>query len=47
LRGKPGHRARLRRIARSRLIEYDGAPHGLFVTKKARLTQDLLDFIRK
>ncbi len=30
----------------ARLIEYDGAPHGLFATHKDRLTQDLLDFLR-
>jgi pimeloyl-ACP methyl ester carboxylesterase len=34
-------------IAQSRLIEYEGAPHGLFATHKNRLTQDLLDFIRR
>ena len=28
------------------LIEYDGAPHGLFATHKDRLTKDLLEFIR-
>ena len=33
-------------IAQSTLIEYDGAPHGLFATQKDRLTQDLLDFLR-
>lgn len=33
-------------IPGSRLIEYDGAPHGLFVTDKDRLNADLLDFIR-
>ena len=27
------------------LVEYDGAPHGLFATHKRRLTQDLLDFL--
>ncbi|HEX5801586.1 MAG TPA: alpha/beta hydrolase [Azospira sp.] len=32
-------------IAQSRLIEYEGSPHGLFATDKARLTQDLLAFI--
>ena len=31
-------------IANSTLIEYDGAPHGLFATDKVRLTKDLLDF---
>lgn len=33
-------------IAGSTLLEYEGAPHGLNVTHKDRLTQDLLDFIR-
>jgi len=33
-------------IRQSRLIEYDGAPHGLFATHKDRLTQDLLEFLR-
>lgn len=33
-------------IAGSKLIEYDGAPHGLFATHKDRLTRDLLDFLR-
>lgn len=33
-------------IAGSTLIEYDGAPHGLFATDKARLTNDLLSFLR-
>ncbi|MEP7349221.1 MAG: alpha/beta hydrolase [Sphingorhabdus sp.] len=28
-----------------RLIEYDGAPHGLFETDRDRLVEDLLDFI--
>lgn len=32
-------------IAQSTLIEYDGAPHGVFATEKVRLTQDLLDFL--
>ena len=27
--------------------EYEGAPHGLFMTEKDRLTQDLLEFIRR
>ncbi|MDY0747646.1 alpha/beta hydrolase [Paucibacter sp. R3-3] len=39
-------RAAARGIAQSNLIEYDGAPHGLFVTEKVRLTQDLLEFVR-
>ena len=33
-------------IHQARLIEYDGAPHGLFATHKKRLTQDLLEFLR-
>lgn len=33
-------------IARSQLVEYDGAPHGLFATEGERLTQDLLTFLR-
>lgn len=33
-------------IAGSRLLEYEGAPHGLNVTHKERLTQDLLAFLR-
>jgi pimeloyl-ACP methyl ester carboxylesterase len=31
-------------IVGSTLIEYDGAPHGLFATDKARLAKDLLAF---
>ena len=34
-------------IAHSMLIEYEGAPHGLFATHKQRLTNDLLNFIRQ
>lgn len=34
-------------ISDSTLVEYDGAPHGLFATHKAKLTKDLLAFIRK
>ena len=33
-------------IANSQLVEYDGAPHGLFATEGDRLTQDLLTFLR-
>lgn len=33
-------------IAGARLVEYEGAPHGLFYTEKDRLTADLLAFIR-
>lgn len=40
-------RAAAKGIAGSMLIEYEGAPHGLFATHKARLTQDLLAFLRE
>jgi pimeloyl-ACP methyl ester carboxylesterase len=40
-------RAAARAIPGSRLIEYDGAPHGLFATHKDRLTKDLIDFLRE
>jgi pimeloyl-ACP methyl ester carboxylesterase len=33
-------------IGQAKLIEYDGAPHGLFATHKERLTHDLLEFLR-
>ncbi len=32
-------------IKHSKLIEYDGAAHGLFATEKSRLTKDLLYFL--
>jgi non-heme chloroperoxidase len=34
-----------RGIPQAKLIEYDGAPHGLFATHKERLTKDLLAFL--
>ena len=40
-------RAAAKGIAQSNLIEYEGAPHGLFASEKQRLTIDLLDFIRQ
>jgi pimeloyl-ACP methyl ester carboxylesterase len=40
-------RAAARSIEQSILIEYDGAPHGLFATHKARLSEDLLRFLRE
>lgn len=40
-------RAAHKGIAQSTLIEYDGAPHGLFATDKHRLSEDLLAFIRR
>jgi non-heme chloroperoxidase len=39
-------RAAAKGIANSTLIEYDGAPHGLFATHKERFTKDLLAFVR-
>lgn len=32
-------------IANAQLVEYDGAPHGLFATESDRLTRDLLAFL--
>ena len=32
-------------IKDAQLIIYEGAPHGLFITEKERLNQDLIDFI--
>ncbi|TGE22376.1 alpha/beta hydrolase [Hymenobacter aquaticus] len=32
-------------VPHAQYIEYDGAPHGLFVTEKDRLNKDLLNFI--
>lgn len=39
-------RAAAKGIAQSQLIEYDGAPHGLFATHKEKFTADLLAFLR-
>ena len=39
-------RAAAKGIANSTLIEYDGAPHGLFASHKERFTKDLLAFVR-
>ncbi|MES2460713.1 MAG: alpha/beta hydrolase [Armatimonadota bacterium] len=33
-------------IPKAKLIEYDGAPHGVFATHKERLTSDLLAFLK-
>ncbi len=38
-------RAAAQGIPHAKLIEYDGAPHGLFATHKERLTNDLLAFL--
>lgn len=40
-------RAALQLIPGASMIEYDGAPHGLFATRKEQLTQDLLDFLAR
>jgi pimeloyl-ACP methyl ester carboxylesterase len=39
-------RAAAKGIRKSKLIEYDGAPHGLNVTNSDQLTDDLLNFVR-
>jgi non-heme chloroperoxidase len=39
-------RAAAKGIPQAKLIEYDGAPHGLFATEKERLTHDLLAFLK-
>jgi non-heme chloroperoxidase len=38
-------RAAAKGIKQAALVEYDGAPHGLFATHKGRLNRDLLDFL--
>ncbi len=38
-------RAAAKLIPGSRLMEYDGAPHGLFATEPDRLNKDLLEFL--
>lgn len=40
-------RAAAKGISYSTLIEYPGAPHGLFATHKEQLANDLLNFVRK
>jgi non-heme chloroperoxidase len=44
---EPSARSAAKKIAGARLIEYDGAPHGLFVTDKERLHEDLIAFLRE
>ncbi len=39
-------RAAAKGISQAKLIEYDGAPHGLFATHKEQLIKDLLAFLR-
>ena len=41
----PAGRAAASGISQATLIEYEGAPHGLFATHKSRLTLDLLQFL--
>ncbi|MEO7913495.1 MAG: alpha/beta hydrolase [Roseiflexaceae bacterium] len=43
----PAGRAAARGIPHAKLIEYDGAPHGLFATHKQQLTKDLLAFLKQ
>jgi len=40
-------RAAARGIPHAKLIEYDGAPHGLLATHKQQVTRDLLAFLRQ
>ncbi|MDP2355868.1 MAG: alpha/beta hydrolase [Beijerinckiaceae bacterium] len=40
-------RAAAKGISGSRLIEYEGAPHGLNVTHRERLTRDLVEFVAR
>ena len=34
-------------LPHARLLEYDGAPHGLFASHKERFTADLLNFLQE
>jgi pimeloyl-ACP methyl ester carboxylesterase len=40
-------RAAAQEITHAKLIEYEGAPHGLFATHKEQLTVDLLEFLHQ
>ena len=42
---EPTAREVARKVPQTRLIEYDGEPHGIFMTQTARLTSDLLAFL--
>ncbi len=42
----PSGREAAKGVAGAKLIEYDGAPHGLFATHKERLVADLLAFLK-
>ncbi|MGI2034038.1 alpha/beta fold hydrolase [Rhizobium panacihumi] len=41
----PAGRAAANGISGSKLIEYDGEPHGLFATAPERLNRDLIEFL--
>jgi len=41
----PTARAAAAAMPHATLIEYEGAPHGLFATEKERFTRDLIDFL--
>ena len=40
-------RAAAKGISQANLLEYDGAPHGLFATHKEKFTHDLLSFLKR
>lgn len=40
-------RAAASKISQSTLVEYAGAPHGLFATHKEKLTRDLIAFLKR
>ena len=42
---EPSGRAAARGIPHAKLIEYEDAPHGLFVSHKERLIGDVLNFL--
>ena len=42
----PTGRASAHAIPKAKFIEYEGAPHGLFVTHKEKFTKDLLAFLK-
>lgn len=39
-------RAAAKAIPQANLVEYDGAPHGIFASHKKQLTQDLIEFLK-
>lgn len=43
----PSARAAAAGISGAKLIEYDGAPHGLFATHKDQLAHDVLEFLQQ